>query len=78
MNPSAGPGDSISSPGVQPGSGQPPSWTHKIFMGPNGIRPGWRILIFLALVFAIGNGVVFIALHTPGLREHFIGRTTSR
>ncbi len=41
-------------------------------MGPNGIRPGWRILIFVALVFAIGYIVSFIALHTPGLREYFI------
>jgi hypothetical protein len=27
---------------------------HKIFTGPNGLRAGWRLLIYGALVFALG------------------------
>jgi membrane protease YdiL (CAAX protease family) len=31
----------------------PPSVVRKIFFGPNGLRAGWRLLIFLALVAAL-------------------------
>jgi membrane protease YdiL (CAAX protease family) len=31
----------------------PPSAVRKIFFGPNGLRAGWRLLIFLALVAAL-------------------------
>ena len=27
---------------------------HNIWKGPNGLRAGWRLLIYLALVFALG------------------------
>jgi uncharacterized protein len=33
---------------------RPPSMVHTIFLGPNGIRAGWRLLLFLA--FFIGFG----------------------
>jgi CAAX protease family protein len=33
---------------------QPPIWK-KIFIGPNGLRAGWRILIFILLVMALGR-----------------------
>ncbi|MFZ0734316.1 MAG: type II CAAX endopeptidase family protein [Candidatus Sulfotelmatobacter sp.] len=32
---------------------QPPQYSNSIFRGPNGIRAGWRALIFLAIVAAL-------------------------
>ncbi|HWY22539.1 MAG TPA: type II CAAX endopeptidase family protein [Candidatus Acidoferrum sp.] len=49
----------------QPTVPQPPSGT-SIFRGPNGIRAGWRVLIFLAIVaglVAAVNLVVWLVLH---------------
>jgi CAAX protease family protein len=34
-----------------------PSASHTVFRGPNGIRAGWRILIFLALVAAVALAI---------------------
>ncbi len=45
---------------------QAPEPPHTIFRGPNGIRAGWRVLIFLALVFALVlvlNGSLLLFLH---------------
>ena len=42
-----------------------PSAAHNIFIGPNGIRAGWRLVIFLALDFAFVYGIVRI----PGVRS---------
>ncbi len=42
-----------------------PSAVHSIFVGPNGIRAGWRLVIFLALDFAFVYGIV----HIPGVRS---------
>jgi membrane protease YdiL (CAAX protease family) len=56
---------------MQPGTAQP-SFIHKVFLGPNGIRAGWRLLIFLAIFAAVGRSLAFIVTHTPGLREFAI------
>jgi hypothetical protein len=40
-----------------------PSTLRKIFTGPNGIRAGWRLLIFIAIVFAIGTLIRLIRGH---------------
>ena len=32
---------------------RPPSIVHTIFLGPNGIRAGWRLLLFLAFFLGI-------------------------
>ena len=42
-----------------------PSAGHNIFVGPNGIRAGWRLVIFLALDFAF----VYAIVHIPGVRS---------
>ena len=42
---------------------------HSFFRGPNGIRAGWRVLIFLALVAAIGL-VIALAATLIALRGH--------
>ena len=38
---------------------------HNIFVGPNGIRAGWRLAIFFALDLAFVYGIV----HIPGVRS---------
>ena len=39
---------------VQPPAPTPaPQPANEIFYGPNGIRAGWRVLIFLALVIVL-------------------------
>jgi hypothetical protein len=43
-----------------------PSAAHNIFVGPNGIRAGWRLAIFLVLDFAFAYAIV----HIPGVRSH--------
>jgi uncharacterized protein len=52
MNSDPAPIDAISTvPGLAP-TPVPPSLLRKIFFGPNGIRAGWRLLIFLAILVA--------------------------
>ncbi|HEV2397734.1 MAG TPA: type II CAAX endopeptidase family protein [Candidatus Sulfotelmatobacter sp.] len=55
--------DPISS--FPPPAPQPHSDT--IFHGPNGIRAGWRALIFLAIGFALFLGLTQIAARIPGV-----------
>jgi uncharacterized protein len=46
--------------------GPPPAATNSVFRGPNGIRAGWRTLIFLAIVVglvAAVNLIVALVLH---------------
>jgi uncharacterized protein len=45
-----------------------PSVIHTIFLGPNGIRAGWRLLIFILLFMALGRGLNFGLRHIPALR----------
>jgi len=68
MSTSAGPADQLSG-SPSPQTGQSPSLVHKVFLGPNGIRAGWRLLIFFAVFAAIGWVVQFIIVHTPVLRD---------
>jgi hypothetical protein len=44
---------------------QPPSTVHTIFMGPNGIRAGWRLLLFLVFFIAFGFVINFVLHHVP-------------
>src|SRR5579859_2238458 len=34
-----------------------PSGAQRVFWGPNGLRAGWRLLIYIALVWALTYGV---------------------
>jgi membrane protease YdiL (CAAX protease family) len=48
----------------------PPGLLHKIFLGPNGIRAGWRLLIFLAIFVALQFVVIQRAMrHIPALAQ---------
>ena len=42
-----------------------PSVLNTIFMGPHGIRAGWRLLMFLAIFFAIASAGSFGLRHIP-------------
>lgn len=47
-----------------------PSAIHNIFIGPNGIRAGWRLLIFLSFDIAISYGMVHVPPVRAFLRAH--------
>ncbi|SRR5579871_6419281 len=46
-----------------PTGSQPASLGKRIFTGPNGLRAGWRLLLFLALCVAQFGAVVFVRVH---------------
>src|SRR5271163_1561096 len=46
-----------------------PSVIQNIFLGPNGIRAGWKLLIFVFVVFLVGRGLNFTIRHTPPVRD---------
>jgi membrane protease YdiL (CAAX protease family) len=52
--------DSAFSPAPQPASGM-----RYVFMGPNGLRAGWRLLIFFCLIAAVGALLNFTLHHIP-------------
>jgi hypothetical protein len=63
---------------LEPPVTQPPS--RSIFRGPNGIRAGWRVLIFLAIVaglVAVVNLVIWLVLHFLLHRAPSIGPISS-
>jgi uncharacterized protein len=47
----------------------PPSLLHTVFMGPNGLRAGWRLAIYLLLVFACSRGATFAIRHIAPIRD---------
>jgi CAAX protease family protein len=49
----------------EPGAAAPPSAVQKIFTGPNGIRAGWRLVIFLAIFLAFVQGTTQIVRRIP-------------
>jgi uncharacterized protein len=50
---------------------QKPSTLVSIFLGPNGIRAGWRLLIFFAVIFAVAFLTQKILTHIPYIVSHF-------
>jgi membrane protease YdiL (CAAX protease family) len=47
----------------------PRSTAQIIFLGPNGLRAGWRILIFFCLIAAVGSGINFVLHRIPSWVE---------
>jgi membrane protease YdiL (CAAX protease family) len=43
----------------------PASTLRTIFLGPNGLRAGWRLLVFFCLVAAMSAGLNFVLHHIP-------------
>jgi hypothetical protein len=65
-------------PPSPPPTAQPTSTLGKVFAGPNGIRAGWRLLIFYAIVFALFAvlfGIVHV-LHIGGTKPQSISQLT--
>jgi uncharacterized protein len=63
--------DPAGSPALHPAAVAPdpsPSATATIFKGPNGLRAGWRLLIFLVLFLAVAQGLGFTLHHIPSLQ----------
>jgi len=52
---------SPSPPKPQPQQGRLQSFVIQLFIGPGGIRAGWRLTIFLAIIIALITGASFIA-----------------
>lgn len=65
----------MSTPEIPPPSSPyttPPPPNSSIFRGPNGIRAGWRVLIFLVIVFALSVALfVILAAIAHGRRVSF-------
>src|SRR5262249_46378334 len=41
----------------------------QIFVGQNGIRSGWRILIFLTIIWTLGQTLLWILIHVLNHKE---------
>src|SRR5262249_60920580 len=48
------PADIADSPDVVASQTQPRSVLHRIFIGPHGLRAGWKVPVFLLILFAAG------------------------
>jgi membrane protease YdiL (CAAX protease family) len=57
----------------EPSSAPPPqpSGVSEIFLGPNGIRAGWRLLIFCAIFVGIAFILQSILSRIPYIHDHF-------
>jgi membrane protease YdiL (CAAX protease family) len=51
--------------GESPPAPPAPSPLHRIFVGPDGLRPGWGVLMFIALVAAIGWVLRIVLARVP-------------
>src|SRR5207245_11429982 len=49
---------------------------HKIFIGPNGLRALWRLLMYAAMVWALGFAVNH-GLYAAGVKLSVLGGQTS-
>ena len=62
---------------AEPPAPQVPKFTNSIFRGPNGIRAGWRVLIFLAIVAALFAALLGgLALFRHGRQPHEMSQLT--
>ncbi|MGA8144831.1 MAG: CPBP family intramembrane glutamic endopeptidase [Candidatus Acidiferrales bacterium] len=59
--------ESLSQPAASPAP--QPSVVHNIFVGPNGIRAGWRLLIFLLVFMALTRGANFVLHRIPAVER---------
>jgi uncharacterized protein len=62
------------SPQLEP---SPDQWVRRIFIGSQGLRAGWSVLVFIALLllFARAIGYVFVSSHLIGKNDGFTART---
>src|SRR5271155_6090281 len=58
---------------------QPTFRLKQIFVGPNGLRAGWRVLLFVTLIAVLFGGFVLIRAGGPAaFREHYINQSQSQ
>lgn len=57
--------ESLSQPSASPAP--QPSVVHNLFIGPNGIRAGWRLLVFLLIFVALTQGANFVLHRIPAV-----------
>src|ERR1700690_3222695 len=48
-----------------------------VFLGPNGLRAGWRLLLFVLVVFLPSRGLSFGIRHTPSVRNWLKSQPTT-
>ena len=53
-------GEPPGSAGVRAVGESRPSMAEKIFLGPDGLRAGWRLLIFITTLFALSTALAFV------------------
>src|ERR1700689_5293376 len=74
---------------IPPGSQSPTEWTRPpappvkepstlatIFVGPNGIRAGWRLLMLIAFMAVTAVAVQVILTHIPFVVRHIPPKTS--
>jgi membrane protease YdiL (CAAX protease family) len=49
---------------------EPPSLLRHVFLGPDGLRPGWGILLFVVLFYGLAQVSFYAAVHTHLLPHH--------
>ena len=54
-----------------------PSLLQTVFMGPDGLRAGWRLLIYLPLVFALSRTSTFVIRHIAPIRDWLSSQPTT-
>jgi len=54
-----------------------PSLVQTVFMGPNGLRVGWRLLIYLLLVFACSKGSTYAIRHIAPISDWLRSQPTT-
>jgi membrane protease YdiL (CAAX protease family) len=60
-------------------SSHPRFGLNQILVGPNGLRAGWRVLMFIALLAVLFGGFVLIRVGGPeALREHYRNQNQSQ
>ncbi|MGH9756397.1 MAG: lysostaphin resistance A-like protein [Candidatus Acidiferrales bacterium] len=58
-----------SAPAAPPPGGDAGATIRSIFLGPSGIRAGWRLLIFIAVFAAAAMGIQFVLVHIPYFKQ---------
>jgi uncharacterized protein len=49
---------------------EPPSLVRHVFFGPDGLRPGWGLLLFVVLLYGLVQVSFYTAVHTHLLPQH--------
>src|SRR6266481_1524948 len=59
------------------GAANSPSLLHTVFMGPDGLRAGWRLLIYLLLARGLRQASGFVVGHIASIRDWLNSQPTT-